>query len=139
MKQAFVFLLVVGLIGCTTNRAIVPSLEGKPRVKINTAMSDVPPIAPVATSVETFDFSFSGDIRAAVKALKVVQPQINLIILSGEPFPLNVNVNLRGVTLQEALHSIGKQGRDNVDVILSKPQHQSGYQVLVRFNPSKEQ
>jgi len=35
MKQAFLMLLIAALAGCATNKAVLPSLEGKPRVKIN--------------------------------------------------------------------------------------------------------
>lgn len=35
MKRVFVMMLVVALAGCATNKAVLPSLEGKPRVKIN--------------------------------------------------------------------------------------------------------
>jgi uncharacterized protein YceK len=35
MKKAFIVLLVIALSGCATNKAVLPSLKGKPRVKIN--------------------------------------------------------------------------------------------------------
>lgn len=51
MKQAFVVLLVVALAGCATNKAVLPSLEGKPRVKIN---QQAPvPAAPAPVTNET--------------------------------------------------------------------------------------
>lgn len=138
MKQVLFFLSVVALTGCATDRAIVPSLEGKPRVKINAATPGVAQADPAARPDGKFDFSFSGDIRGAVKALKVVQPKINLLILSGESVTVNVNVNLLGVTLEDALRSIDEQSGNTVDLIWSTSQHQSGYQVLVRYKSPKE-
>jgi hypothetical protein len=142
MKQAFVVLLVAALAGCATNKAVLPSLEGKPRIKINavapTVAQAVPVAATPAATAGTFDFRFDGDILDALKALKVVQPQINLMPPLGKPIPLHVTVNLQGVTLDDALRDIGEQGGSVVDVILNKSQHQGGNQVLVRFNNPKE-
>lgn len=36
MKKLFAILLFAALAGCASNGAVLPSLEGKPRVKINT-------------------------------------------------------------------------------------------------------
>jgi hypothetical protein len=140
MKQAFVVLLVAALAGCATNKAVLPSLEGKPRVKINAAVPTAPQVEPVAATpaAGTFDFRFDGDILDAVKALKVIQPQINVLPPLGKPFPWKVAVNLKGTTLDEALRNIGEQGGDAVDVVLNKSQHQGGNQVLIRFNNPKE-
>ena len=140
MKKAFVVLLVASLAGCATNKAVLPSLEGKPRVKIHAAAPVVAPAAPVAatSAAGTFDFSFSGDILDALKAVKAAQPQINLLPPLGKPSPLNVTVNLRGATLDDVLREIGEQGGDAVDVVLNKSKHQGGNQVLVRFNNPKE-
>lgn len=120
MKKAFVVLLVASLAGCATNKAVLPSLEGKPRVKINAAAPVVAPAAPVAATS------------------KAAQPQINLLPPLGKPSPLNVTVNLRGATLDDVLREIGEQGGDAVDVVLNKSKHQGGNQVLVRFNNPKE-
>lgn len=37
MKKYFVVLLLAFLAGCASNNAVLPSLEGKPRIKINAA------------------------------------------------------------------------------------------------------
>lgn len=140
MKKIFVVLLVAALAGCATNKAVLPSLEGKPRVKINATAPVVAQAAPVAATpaAGTFDFSFNGDILDALKAVKAAQPQINLLPPLGKPSPLTVNVNLRGATLDDVLRDIGEQGGDAVDVVLNKSKHQGGNQVLVRFNNPKE-
>lgn len=140
MKKIFVVLLVAALAGCATNKAVLPSLEGKPRVKINATAPVVAQAAPVAATpaAGTFDFSFNGDILDALKAVKAAQPQINLLPPLGKPSPLTVNVNLRGATLDDVLRAIGEQGGDAVDVVLNKSKYQGGNQVLVRFNNPKE-
>lgn len=140
MKKTFVVLLVVALAGCATNKAVLPSLEGKPRVKINAATPVAAQAVPVAarSAAGAFDFSFNGDILDALKAVKVIQPQINLLPPLGKPSPLNVSVNLRGATLDDVLRAIGEQGGDAVDVVLNKSKDQGGNQVLVRFNNPKE-
>lgn len=140
MKQAFAVLLIAALAGCATNKAVLPSLEGKPRVKINTTPAGVTPAAPLVatTTASTFNFSFNGDILDALSALHKAQPQMNLLPPLGKPFPLNVNVNLRAATLDDVLRSIGEQGGDKVDVVLNKSKAQGGNQVLIRFNNPKE-
>jgi hypothetical protein len=137
MKQAFAVLLVAALAGCATSNAVLPSLEGKPRVKIN---ATAPAVAQVAATpaAGTFNFSFEGDILDAVKALHSIQPQMNLLPPLGKPFPLNVKLNLQEATLDTTLRAIGEQGGDKVDVILNKSKAQGGNQVLIRFNNSKE-
>lgn len=140
MKQAFAVLLVAALAGCATSNAVLPSLEGKPRVKINATVPAVAQAAPVAATpaAGTFNFSFEGDILDAVKALHAIQPQMNLLPPLGKPFPLDVSVNLQGATLDTVLRAIGEQGGDKVDVVLNKSKAQGGNQVLIRFNNPKE-
>jgi hypothetical protein len=46
MKKLLPILLAFALTGCATNHAIVPSLEGKPRVKINKPVPKLPAPAP---------------------------------------------------------------------------------------------
>lgn len=143
MKQAFAVLLIAALAGCATNKAVLPSLEGKPRVKINAtapAITPAAPVAPVAATpvAGTFNFIFDGDIQDAAKALQAIQPQMNLLPPLGKPFPFNVKVNVQGGTLEDALRSMGEQGGTAVDVHLNKSQHQGGNQVLIRFNNPKE-
>lgn len=52
MKQAIVVLLVAALAGCAANKAVVPSLEGKPRVKINKQAPVPAAPAPVINKTE---------------------------------------------------------------------------------------
>lgn len=51
MKKLLPIMLALALTGCATNHAIVPSLEGKPRVKINKQVPQQ--TAPVTTTNET--------------------------------------------------------------------------------------
>lgn len=52
MKQAFVVLLVAALAGCATDKAVLPSLEGKPRIKINQHAPAPAAPAPVTNKTE---------------------------------------------------------------------------------------
>lgn len=52
MKQAFLILLIAALAGCATNKAVVPSLEGKPRVKINQQVPASTAPAPVNNNTQ---------------------------------------------------------------------------------------
>jgi len=49
MMNAFFLLLVATLAGCATNKAVLPSLEGKPRIQINKQMP-APSASPASTS-----------------------------------------------------------------------------------------
>ena len=50
MRQNFLIFFIATLTGCAADRAILPSLEGKPRVKINRHVSavemSIPPTKP---------------------------------------------------------------------------------------------
>ena len=47
-----VYLVSIALTGCATNKAVVPSLEGKPRVKINQQVPASTAQAPVNTNTQ---------------------------------------------------------------------------------------
>lgn len=143
MKKAFAALLIATLAGCASNTAVLPSLEGKPRLKINAAQpveTQAATAAPVVTSApaKTFDFVFQGDILDGLAALNALQPQMNLLPPLGKPAPFTVSVNLRPATLETALRSMGEQGGKDFDLILNKSKAQGGNQVLIRFNSPKE-
>jgi PBP1b-binding outer membrane lipoprotein LpoB len=52
MNHTFLILLIVALAGCANNKAVVPSLEGKPRVKINQQVPASTAQAPVNTNTQ---------------------------------------------------------------------------------------
>lgn len=140
MKKVFAVFLLAVLAGCASNSAVLPSLEGKPRIKINTAppagMQDVA-VFKEATTKATFDFVYQGDILDALATLQTMQPQMVLLPPDGKPFPFVVSVNLPNTTLVAALQALGEQGGNDFDIIL-RPQTDTA-QVLVRFNNPKEQ
>lgn len=142
MKKTLAVLLVTALAGCATSNAVLPSLEGKPRVKINQTIPETTaaqqPAQTKAPDAGRINFSFDGDILDAVKALKEVQPQLNLLPPLGKPFPFHVSVRLTNATAEDVLRDIGEQGGKKVDVVLNKSNHQGGNQVLIRFNKPKE-
>lgn len=80
-----------------------------------------------------------GDIVGSLDALRVVQPQLNVMPPLGKVSPLPVRVNLRGVTLEDALRAIGAQGGDVADVVLNTTGHQGGNQVFIRFRATNQQ
>lgn len=141
MKKIFAFLLFAALAGCASNSAVLPSLEGKPRIKINAApTADVQDVAVFkdATAQETFDFVYQGDILDALATLQTMQPQMVLLSPIGKPFPFIVSVNLPNTTLEAALRALGEKGGNDVDLIL-RPQTDGIAQVQARFNNPKEQ
>lgn len=142
MKKAFVVLLVASLAGCATNQAVLPSLEGKPRVKINKTVPEQiaaqQPVQEIAPAAGRINFSFDGDVLDALMALKKVQPQLNLLPPLGKPYPFHVTLNLSNATAEDVLRAIGEQGGEKVDITLNKTQHQGGNQVVIRFNKVKE-
>lgn len=124
MKKAFAILLITTLAGCASNQAILPSLEGKPRIKINTQQNTIP----------VFDFVFQGDILDGLAKLNVLQPQMEVLKPIGKPFPFHVSVNLQSTTMESVLRTMGEQGGKEFDLILNMPQAEGGYQVRIRFN-----
>ncbi len=55
MKRAFVALLVAALPGCVASKAVLPSLQGKPRIQINQQVNQQAPsqVAPAPVPSET--------------------------------------------------------------------------------------
>lgn len=145
MKRTLILALLSVLAGCASSpRPVVPSLEGKPRVQINTAQraqvnASQPVIlaesSPVTVPADrTFDFVFQGDIQDALIELNRLHPEISVLPARGEPFAYRVSVNLQNTTMEEVLRSLSEQGADKVDIILDKPQAAGGHKVLLRFN-----
>jgi len=123
------------LAGCAGSPPKPPEVKGeyRPINRVETSASRKP------VSPRIFDFSFEGDIVASLDALRVVQPQLNVMPPLGKVSPLPVRVNLRGVTLEDALRAIGAQGGDVADVVLNTTGHQGGNQVFIRFRAMNQQ
>ncbi len=125
------------LAGCAGSPPKPPEVKGEYR-PINRveapASASRKPVSP-----RVFDFSFEGDIVGSLDALRVVQPQLNVMPPLGKVSPLPVRVNLRGVTLEDALRAIGAQGGDVADVVLNTTGHQGGNQVFIRFRATNQQ
>ncbi|MDN4572043.1 P-type conjugative transfer protein TrbG [Pandoraea cepalis] len=68
--------------------------------------------------------AFSGDALAALKALKLLDPQLQVMPPLGRPTPVPVAVNVQGGTTTDALRAIGEQGGSAVDVVYSNESHQ---------------
>ncbi|MHC8297734.1 hypothetical protein [Pseudomonas sp. LB3P58] len=52
MKRALAFLLLATLCGCASHKAVVPSLEGKPRIQINKQSQEKPVLAAPVNAVQ---------------------------------------------------------------------------------------
>lgn len=52
MKRALAFLMLATLCGCASHQAVVPSLEGKPRIQINKQPQAKPAIASPNNAVQ---------------------------------------------------------------------------------------
>lgn len=141
MKKALVLLLVAALAGCASNRAVLPSLEGKPRIKINapvtTAASSTTAATLPAPTAEKFDFKFSGDIVDSLTALHAIQAQLKIAPTVGKAVPLTVKIDRKGTTIEEVLRDIGEQAGAKADVVFINPS-KSDKKVFVRFNNPKE-
>lgn len=139
MRYTVGIVTVCLLAGCAGSPPKPPEVKGEYR-PININRVEAPASAsrkPVSPRV--FDFSFEGDIVASLDALRVVQPQLNVMPPLGKVSPLPVRVNLRGVTLEGALQAIGAQGGDVADVVLNTTGHQGGNQVFIRFRAMNQQ
>lgn len=136
MKKALAILLAVTLVGCATNKAALPSVEGKPRVKIN-APAVTAPATPAVAPAETFDFKYSGDIANSLAALQAIQPQIRIGQTVGKPIPVPVSVDRKAATVDEVLRDLGEQGGALADVVFFKPPKGEKL-IFIRFNNPKE-
>lgn len=140
MKKALALLLVATLAGCASNKAVLPSLEGKPRIKINapvaTAAATTAATVPASTA-EKFDFKFSGDIVDSLPALQSIQPQLKIAPTVGKAAPLPVQIDRKGTTVEEVLRDLGEQGGAVADVVFINPP-KGDKRVFVRFNNPKE-
>ncbi|CAN7655499.1 hypothetical protein LJR129_005128 [Acidovorax sp. LjRoot129] len=111
------FLLIMAaslfMTGCATGPKPPPGVVGEYR-PIN--QPDFRP--PSSLIPRIFDFKYKGDPEMALMALKEVQPQLNVMPPNGLKVSAGlVNVDLRQVTLDKALHEIGKEGRGNFEII----------------------
>lgn len=136
MRYTVGIVTVCLLAGCAGSPPKPPEVKGEYR-PVNRV--EAPASASRKASPRVFDFSFEGDIVASLDALRVVQPQLNVLPPLGKVSPLPVRVNLRAVTLEDALRAIGAQGGDVADVVLNTTGHQGGNQVFIRFRATNEQ
>lgn len=66
---------------------------------------------------KTFDFQARGDIDEVIWSLWRRTKAFTVVAPTGTPFPLQINVELRGVTIDDALREIGKQAGLRADVM----------------------
>ncbi len=97
---------------CATAPAVA---EAKPVVKHHYKPRPKP-AEPNHIAPATFDFNFRGDIWNALQALNDKQPQLQ-IGKAGTPTTIPVRLELRGVSLVDALRALGEQGGNAADVV----------------------
>ena len=133
MRYRIGFLTIFVLAGCSGSPPNPPTFQGEYRpVNRPVVVKEPARIGPVVPAV--FNFSFEGDIVAALTALHAVQPQLNVMPALGLVSPLPVRVTLRDASLEDALRAIGEQGRDVADVVWNTTmKHQAESQVFIRF------
>ena len=56
-----------------------------------------------------FELAYQGDLKEALQVLQRLQPQLSIRAPQGKPVPLPVEVDLRNVTLYEALATLRDQ------------------------------
>lgn len=69
-----------------------------------------------------FNFRDVGDIAQALNALHHMRPQLTVLAPTGTPTSVPIRLNLRNVTLTQALQAIGEQGGNKVDVLYDQRQ-----------------
>lgn len=130
MRYFNLALSIFCLAGCAGSPPEPPTVKGEYR-PINKAGYVVTASRQPSNKQYIFDFNFEGDIVASLIALKIKQPQLNVLPPRGNVTPLPVHVNLQATTLENILRVIGEQGGVIADVIYAPPYQ--GDQVFIKF------
>lgn len=136
MRTTITLLTVAILAGCAGSPPKPPIPEGDYR-PIN-----VPRYQKQATTAPSavFDFAYDGDITGALPALKLVAPELQVMPDQGKPWPVHVSVNLKATTLENALRTVGEQGKNLADVVWTTSKHgKDSGKVFIRFRSQEDQ
>lgn len=137
MRYPIGILTICLLAGCAGSPPKPPAVQGEYR-PINKVESKET-IDRQSSAFYTFDFNYEGDIINSLTALHNIQPQLNVLPPLGKVSPLQVRMNLRRTTLENALRTIGEQGGDTAEVVWNATQNQGGNQVFIRFRAPHQQ
>lgn len=134
MRNTIICVLFLSLVaGCAGSPPKPPEAKGEYR-PINRIEPKPSATQPDTLIQQTFDFTYEGDIVDSLYALQNAQPQLTILPTLGKRIPLLVRVNLRAVTLEDALRTLGEQGGRSADVVWNKSQGPGGNQVFIRFH-----
>jgi len=139
MRYTLAILTILHLAGCVGSPPKPPAVHGeyRPINKYPTEATSRQTATANSVSYDVFDFDFEGDIVNSLEALRVKNPQLNILPVSGKITPLPIKINLPGTTLENVLRAIGEQGGGIADVIYTMSS-QSGKQVFIQFrDPQK--
>ena len=129
MRYTLGVLTICFLAGCSMSPPKPPSVKGEYR-PVNAVKNEGK--ARLQKYASVFDFVYEGDITNALDALRIVQPQLQVLAPLGHVKPLWVRVNLHAVTLEKALGAIGEQGGGIAEVVWNNEKRDN--QVYVRFH-----
>jgi hypothetical protein len=131
MRSTIAMTTICLLAGCSGPQPKPPEVQGEYR-PINRV--EVPQTAGAKPALaRTFDFQFEGDLVASLNALHGIQPQLTVLAPVGKVSAIPVRLNLRNVTLDEALQSIGSQTGGKAEVVFKTTGHAGLNQAFVRF------
>ncbi len=88
--------------------------------------STTPPAPIIKAPAAGFDFRYTGDMWTAMQLLAVKHGPLE-VSKQGTAFPIPVTLDLRGVTLIDALAAMGEQGGSAADVVYN---HDNGTAML---------
>ena len=133
MRERSVILMVCMLVACSTE-------PPKPPMPVGEYHPVNKPIVPStqAAGPHRIDLTFAGDIQGALLAIHDVAPELSVAPSVGKSVPIAVNLNLRGATIEEALTSLGQQGCDAAEVVLTVSAKQLSEQAYIRFRPAAQ-
>jgi hypothetical protein len=124
MRSFIAALVACVLAGCAMSPPKPPQPQGEYRpVNLPAAASQSP----------SFEFSYEGDVLAALPALKEVAPDLTVLPPQGPATSVFVKVHLRTPDLEAALRSIAEQGRGMFEIVWTTSRAPGINRVFVRF------
>lgn len=129
MRYVILAISTALIVGCSVTPPKPPTFSGEYRPVNKIAEAE----AIGSKERKTFDFVFEGDIANALTALKTAYPGLNVSPPTGDASPLLIRVNLRGVTLEDALRAIGEQGGTVAEVVWSSTHSRDVNQAFIRY------
>lgn len=130
MKNTAIYLLLAAVFaGCANSPKPPATVFGEYRPINKTEFA-----APSTLIPKVFDFKYRGDPERAIESLRSIQTQLVILPVSGDKTRQGlVNVDLRQVTLENALFEIGKQGNGIFEVIYKPDLENNRDYTFVRY------